>query len=275
MNATSPLGGSFYLPDPPVRHDISCNKMSASPGQMVSSETQSTWRNVVATTVRLLTFRASSEDLVNVTAKHLVFGVICTLLVGIGRFWDNPRVRFLLHIGVGSVVYVFALSLLLWLIVWPLRPQHWSYFRVAVFVSLVSPPAIIYAIPVEKFYSIDTANSINVWFLAIVAVWRVALLFFFLRRLARLEWFSTIVVTLLPLTLIVVGLTMLNLEKVVFNFMGGMSERTGNDAAYGVLFLLSVLSMLLFLPILSCYVVLIIVRQTAARKERLRKIYEQ
>lgn len=249
--------------------------MSASPSQTVLTESPGTWRNVIATTVRLLTFRASSEDLVNVNTKHLIFGVICAWIVGIGRFWDNPRVSFALHTGIGSVVYVFALALLLWLIVWPLRPKHWSYFRVAVFVSLVSPPAIIYAIPVEKFYSIDTANTINVWFLALVAIWRVALLLFFLARLAELGWFSILVATLLPLTLIVVGLTILNLEEVVFNFMGGLSERSGNDAAFGVLLTLSLLSLVLFVPLLLCYIGLVITLRMEARQELLKKQYDQ
>ena len=247
-----PLGGSFYLHNGLAPHDISCNRMSASSRQTGSSESPGEGRGVIATTVRLLTFRATTDDLVNVNARHLLFGVFCAWIVGIGRFWDNTRVSFLLHTGVGSVIYVFALSLLLWLVVWPLRPKHWSYFRVAAFVSLVSPPAILYAIPVEKFYSIDTANAINVWFLAAVAIWRVALLIFFLKRLADLGWFSILLATLLPLTLIVVALTMLNLEKVVFNFMGGISERTGNDAAYEVLFALTLFAVLLFVPILLC-----------------------
>lgn len=243
--------------------------MSAS-RQRVSGESPVTWRSVSATTVRLLTFRATTDDLVNVSGKHLVFGVFCAWIVGIGRFWDNSRVGFLLHTGVGSVIYVFALSLLLWMIVWPLHPKHWSYFRVATFVSLVSPPAILYAIPVEKFYSIDTANAINVWFLAIVAVWRVALLVFFLKRLADLWWFSILIATLLPLTLVVVALTMLNLEKVVFDFMGGISERTGNDAAYQVLFALTLLAVLLFVPILLCYVGLIVSTRREAHLEALK-----
>jgi hypothetical protein len=249
--------------------------MSASPGQTGSNESPATGRGVIATTVRLLTFRATTDDLVNVNGRHLAFGVFCAWIVGIGRFWDNSRVSLLLHTGIGSVIYVFALSLLLWLVVWPLRPKHWSYFRVAVFVSLVSPPAILYAIPVEKFYSIDTANAINVWFLAIVAIWRVALLLFFLGRLAKLGWFSILVATLLPLTIIVVGLTILNLEKVVLSFMGGLSERSGNDAAFAVLSMLSLLSLLLFVPLLLCYIGLVINLRIEARQELLKNQYDQ
>src|SRR6266576_1888990 len=97
--------------------------------------------------------------------RHFAAGLFCTWLVGMGRYWDNPRVGLLQHLGVGSIVYGFILSLFLWLMIWPLRPRNWSYFRVFTFVTLVSPPAILYAIPVQMFYPLDTANSINALFL--------------------------------------------------------------------------------------------------------------
>jgi hypothetical protein len=208
--------------------------------------------------LRLLTFRSSREELRNLGWKHLALGLICTWLVGMGRYWDNPRVGLGQHVGVGSVVYVFALSMLLWLIVLPLKPKDWSYFRVCTFVSLVSPPAALYAIPVEKLFGLDTANAINAWFLAIVAAWRVALLVFFLRRLAQLHWFAVITATLLPLTLITVTLVSLNLEKVVMDLMGGRRQPSPNDSAYSVLFLLSLLSIVLSLPLVLCYLVMVI-----------------
>jgi hypothetical protein len=175
-----------------------------------------------------------------------------------GRYWDNPRVGLLQHLGIGSLVYIFILSVFLWLLVWPLRPRHWSYFRVLTFVSLVSPPAVLYAIPVEKFVDLLTANQINAWFLAVVATWRVALLVFFLRRLAELNWFSVITATLLPLALIVVALVQLNLEKVVMSLMGGMGSPSPNDGAYVVLSVLSLLAFLLFVPLVICYFGLVI-----------------
>jgi hypothetical protein len=233
------------------------------------------WGNVLATTIRLLTFRATREELVGFAGKHLAFGLLCTWIVGVGRYWDNPRVHLPQHLGIGSIVYIFILSLFLWLIVWPLRPKNWSYFRVLVFVSLVSPPAILYALPVERFYSLDTANNINLLFLAIVATWRVALLVFFLRRVGELKGFSILVAALLPLTLIVVTLTMLNLEKAVFDFMGGIREGTASDASYAILFTLSFFSFILFIPLLLCYVAFGRAATIEARQEQYRKIYDQ
>jgi len=218
------------------------------------------WREVLDTTARLLTFRAKHAELNALINKHLILGLVCTWIVGIGRYWDNPRVGFLQHLGIGSVVYVFVLSLLLWLIAWPLRPKNWTYLRVVTFVSLVSPPAIIYAIPVEKVFSLNSANEINTWFLAVVSLWRVALLIYFLAISAQLDILSVFLATLLPLTLIVNALTALNLEKAVFALMGGLGGRTPNDDALATLWILSLLSMVIFIPLLLLYLAVVVVR---------------
>lgn len=215
-------------------------------------------RAIATTTLRLLTFRATREELLNLGRGHLAFGLFSTWIVGMGRYWDDGRANLLQHLGLGSVVYVFALALILWLIVWPLRPANWSYTNVCAFVALVSPPAILYAIPVERFYSLETAAGINVWFLAIVATWRVGLLAFYLRRHAALGWPAVCVAGLLPLTVIVVALTFLNLERAVFNLMGGLRGATANDEAYAVLVLLTLLSFVLIIPLLLVYVALIV-----------------
>jgi hypothetical protein len=214
-------------------------------------------QSILSVVIRLLTFRITREELLLFNYKHLAFGIACTWIVGIGRWWDDPGANLLQHLGIGSVVYVFLLSLLLGLVIWPLKPQNWSYRHVLTFVSLTSPPAILYAIPVERFTSLETARSLNVWFLAIVAAWRVALLFFYLSRHARLSAFSIAVAALLPITFIVVTLTVLNLERAVFDVMGGLREGgTANDSAYGVLVALTILSTILFIPLLVCYIFL-------------------
>ena len=222
--------------------------------------------NVINLAAKLLTFRLSREEFLRLNNKHLAFGLVCTWIVGMGRYWDDPGASLLQHLGVGSVVYILALSLLLWLIIWPLKPQAWSYRHVLTFVSLVSPPAIFYAIPVEQFYSLDSARTLNVWFLATVAIWRVSLLFFYLKRHAHLNPFRIVLAGLLPLTLIIVILTALNLERAVFDLMAGIRKSgTANDEAYAVLVLLTFWSVILFLPILACYIGAVVSAQSAPR----------
>lgn len=103
--------------------------------------------------------------------------------------------------------------------------------------------------------SFEAARSANVWFLAVVAIWRVALLVRYINKVAGLSGVCVFVATLLPLTLIVTVLTMLNLEHVVFNVMAGLEahEQSVNDSAYTVLFLITTFSILVFPLLLALY----------------------
>lgn len=227
-------------------------------------------RSVIAAAIRLLTFRLTREEFLQFDHRHLIFGLACTWAVGIGRWWDDPGAHLLQHLGIGSVIYVFVLSFLLWLVIWPFRPEGWSYRHVLTFVSLTAPPAILYAIPVERLSSLENARSYNLLFLGTVATWRVVLLFFYLGRYARLNAFSILVAGLLPVTFIIVTLTTLNLERAVFNAMGGLRDGgTANDGAFGVLILLTFLSMILFLPLLACYIALAVSAYHDAKAKKL------
>ena len=141
----------------------------------------------------------------------------------------------------------------------PLKPKHWSYQNVLLFITLTAPPAVLYAIPVEQFMAAEAARTANAWFLIVVAAWRVALFAIFLRQLAGLSWPMVVVATLLPLVIIIIALSALNLEHVVFNIMSGIREedRSPNDAAYGIVFLLSVFSFLAAPVLLIGYLVAI------------------
>jgi len=68
------------------------------------------WRASFQTALRLLFFRASQSELIQLGWRHLAIGVICTWLVGVGRYWDNPRAGLLQHLGVGSVIYIMESS---------------------------------------------------------------------------------------------------------------------------------------------------------------------
>jgi len=211
--------------------------------------------SVLATAFRILTFRASSDELHGLGGRHLALGLSLTWLVGIGRWWEDPRAGLLQHLGIGSIIYVFALSLFLWLLLWPMRPPHWNYLNILAFVSLTSPPGILYALPVRHGLALQSGQTVRLWVLAIVAGWRVLLLGFYLGRGAGFSGVKRIVAMLFPLTVIVCALAALNLEKVVFDFMGGIEneQRSVNDDAYSVLFLLTMLSVLLFIPLLIGY----------------------
>jgi len=214
----------------------------------------------------VLTFRFDGDELHGATARHLALGLAFAWLAGIGRYWDNPRAELLQRLGLGSVAYVLVLSTFLWLLFYPLGPRRWSWLSVAAFIAAVSPPALLYAIPVERFMPLEVARATNFWLLAVVAVWRVALYGVFLRRYPGFRGNRLIVALLLPLVLIVVSLTLLNLEKAVFEIMAGNSENRGTsaDGAYEFLVVLSLFS-LYAVPVLAPMYAIGIFQ---ARKER-------
>lgn len=211
---------------------------------------------VVATAARLLTFRLTEGEFRGFRTAHLLFGLACTWVVGAGRWWDDPGAGLLQHLGVGSLVYVFVLAGLLWVVARPLGPRRWSYGHVLTFVALTAPPAALYAIPVEMFFGLEAARTLNVLALFVVASWRVALLVFYLRRHGGLSVTASVVATLLPIVAIVCTLTVLNLERAAFATMGGLrGEPTAHDTAYAYLTLLAMLSFTLLPLLLIVYAV--------------------
>jgi len=126
-------------------------------------------------------------------------------------------------------------------------------------------PALLYAVPVERFVDLGTAQSINAAFLAVVAIWRVALLFRYLTSVARLHWFQVLIVAVVLLSGIVVSLTLLNLEHVAFDLMAGIREANAspNDTAYIVVVSLAFFSLFAFPVSLILYLGAVVHRQQA------------
>jgi len=223
--------------------------------------------SIFNTIIRLLTFQLTREEMLQFTAKHFIVGLIGTWIVGMGRYWDDSRASILQHAGLGSVIYIFALAAFIWLIILPFRIEGWRYFRVLTYISLTSFPAIFYAIPVERFFSLDTANTMNVWFLIIVAAWRLALLKDFLGRFTKLSGHHILTVTLMPICVIISTLTILNLHKVVFDVMGGVRDRTSHDNDYGILVILTIFSLILTLPLIFGYAEALYSRRKSLREQ--------
>ncbi|OGA19301.1 MAG: hypothetical protein A3H32_04195 [Betaproteobacteria bacterium RIFCSPLOWO2_02_FULL_63_19] len=177
--------------------------------------------------VRLLTFRAPGAGIREHPNAYLAFGLAMTWAAGMGRYWDSPAAALWQHLGLGSLGYVFVLAAIIWLVVTPLGPRNWSYRNVLLFVSLTSPPALLYAIPVEAFFAYGLAHAINAAFLAVVAAWRVPLLAVFLNRAAGLKGYTIAVAASLPLVLIVNGLAVLGVEHAVYANMVGDHDPNG------------------------------------------------
>lgn len=213
-------------------------------------------KQVLKDTWNLLTFRIKQDRIESFSTHHLLFGLFCTWLVGMGRYWDDDRAGLAQKIGVGSVGYVFVLSFILFVLGRPFSQRVWSYRHVLTYVCLVSPPALLYAIPVEQFTNIETARQLNMIFLLVVAALRVALLLQFYRSYAGMRFGAAISSTFLPITGIIVFLVVANLQHVVFDIMGGLRDANKNNAhtvAYDVVIFLSCISVFAFPILLSGY----------------------
>jgi hypothetical protein len=196
--------------------------------------------------LRVIGFQLTPDEFNTWGTKHFLYAVLLAWLAGIGRYWDNPRAGFWQHLGLGSVAYVFALGLYLYLILWPLKPANWNFTRLVTMLAFTSPLAFLYALPVERWMPRKDAASLNGWFLFTVALWRVIIYGRFLSRVAGFDTMRYFIALLLPPASIVAGLAALNLEHAVFQLMGGLREvdRTSADSSYEVVLMLSYLSLL-------------------------------
>lgn len=227
-------------------------------------------KHFISDELRLLTFRAPGQGMREHSGAYLALGLALTWLAGVGRYWDAADAQLWQYLGLGSFAYVFMLAFVLWLLVAPLGPRNWSYRNVLLFVALTAPPALLYAIPVERFLDPATAIAANLAFLAIVAAWRVALLVVFLRRAAGLGGLAIVVAALLPLALIVDGLALMSLEHLVYQAMAGVRDPLASEGGAGhlVVSVISALAAAVTPALLGAYIWL---ARGAQRAQGLRK----
>ncbi|MCZ7678969.1 MAG: hypothetical protein M5U28_09535 [Sandaracinaceae bacterium] len=114
---------------------------------------------VLRVALRVLTLQVTREELLGLDRRHLTLGLGVTWLVGIGRWWDDPGANLLQHLGLGSLAYVVALSLLLFGVLRPVAGADVTLSRVLTFVTLTAAPGLLYAIPVERFTALEVART--------------------------------------------------------------------------------------------------------------------
>jgi hypothetical protein len=176
--------------------------------------------------MKVLTFRLSAEDFERLRVRDLMLGLACTWIVGMGRYWDDPTAVLAQKLGLGSLVYVLFLAAGLWILIAPLKPKNWTYRRVLTFVTLTSPPAILYALPVERWWGNEVAFQLNVTFLGVVALWRITMTLFMLPRCANVSWWGTTSATLWPISLAAYIFAANQLIISMVGIMGGLRDDT-------------------------------------------------
>ena len=206
---------------------------------------------------RILLFRATPEETERMSWRLLLIGITSTWLVGIGRWWDDPRPEIPIFVrwGLGSVVYVFGLSTLLWLFALPLVKTRITFKQMLVFIACTSPPAIIYAVPIELWVDSKAARTYNFAALCLVAAYRVSLLAWFMRRIGRLTGDQVLLICATPILLIIAVVTQLGFESRVMDIMGGHREGPRPTIVDGLLYLISMTGIYLAPVALIAYIV--------------------
>lgn len=156
--------------------------------------------DLLRTALRVLFFRASTEELASLDRRHLALGLVASALAGIGRFWDNPGVSVLAHGGGWSVLHVFIVAAVFVAVARLVRVKTVTTTGILTLVTLSAPPAALFAIPVERFLDPVSARFANLGFLLIVSTWRVALVAWYFTRVGELRAFEATVVALFPVT---------------------------------------------------------------------------
>ena len=173
---------------------------------------------VLATAIRVLTFRAGREELIGLDHRHLAVGLLATWLVGMGRHWDAADATLVQSLGLVSIAFVLGLAGMVWMFGSWFGPANWSYRRVLTFLTLAAPPAALYAIPVERMIVPETAQQLNLTFLALVSVWRLSLLVFLLTRLGELSLVKATVI--MPVSLLAAAFAVLTVIATFFGNPG-------------------------------------------------------
>jgi hypothetical protein len=216
---------------------------------------------------RLLTFRSSREELLALDRLHLAFGLVATWCVGMegywfnpqsGRYWFNPQAPWWRWTGLSSLAYVGALSLGWWLVFMPLKPKGWSLRRLLTFMSLLSLPGVVHAIPPLCFTHPWQARLPAAWLLGAVVTWRAALALWFLVRVGRLPWLAALAAMLLPLNAIPIALSYFDVPHPIEELVNGWRSLD-----------MFLISCVLLMPVsLSAYVASVIWCQLAPRAKR-------
>ncbi|MBK6630051.1 MAG: hypothetical protein IPG33_02870 [Betaproteobacteria bacterium] len=109
--------------------------------------------------LRFLAFRPNGLAIRTHWKAFLVFGLFFTWLAGVGRFWDNPKAHLCKIPRPRLRCCIFVLAFIVFLLLLPLKPRNWTYRNVLLFIALTAPPAVLYAIPVEKFMAAEAART--------------------------------------------------------------------------------------------------------------------
>lgn len=191
------------------------------------------WREDIQIWVRFLTFRSREEDFFEARWSLLILAILGTWIVGIGRWVTDRDALAIQRTGIGSIAYIVALSTALYVMLWFVSNRKTRYLDMLVVVGMTSPPALVYAIPVERWFTPEVSAGLHAAALAFVSIYRVSLLIFYLVRSRRYDISGAVFGFLLLLSCILLWLFLSGKTGITFTGMGGI-ERADPEIAEDV-----------------------------------------
>ncbi len=141
------------------------------------------------------------------TRHAWAIGAILVLTAGIARNYDHLDLLYQAEWFIGP--FVASLVSIGFIFLWILGPlkfhklgeiwRQWGTFLVLAWMT--APCAWIYGIPVESMTDIMTATKWNIVFLAVVSIWRVAIMVRAVSVLAEVRWLRALPLVLAPAAL--------------------------------------------------------------------------
>lgn len=231
---------------------------------MANVETSLSFLGAIKTIWRVLTFRATYEELTRHSVMMCIIGMGITMAVGIGRYWDDPRQLEMGKVmGFGSLAYAFLFAFTLFLLLLPFGRKI-RYIDSLAFVTATAAPGIVYAMPIEVMVSDDLSYRYNLVALLFVSAYRVALFVWFLKKVCDLTIPQTVVTTLLPLSTIVAGLMISNRMVLILDVMGGFRGATEPTRIEETLQAIGSLALIFSPTMVALYIALILIKYKKA-----------
>jgi hypothetical protein len=183
-----------------------------------------TWR-----TVGLFLFgNRSAVNRIADSPKAIWLGLWCVFLASFFReydradLWHDPVWLFLpLFASTSLATLLFAMLKLMPDVCVCDLPNRVQFRRLLTCFWMTAPLAVLYAIPVERFYSAVAAMNWNLNFLAVIAIWRVILITRVIQVLYGLSFFQALCPVMLLADTIAIGVTVL-IPIPILQVMGGI-----------------------------------------------------
>ncbi len=181
----------------------------------------------LSTLFRFFVFDAKAIRTIASNPLATWLGLLFVVSAGFAREYDGEYLvaepwHALIPIAASLIGCSFMVVLLYAIAYWQVETSFLKTFRTFLNVYwMTAPLAWLYAIPVEQFFDPGDATRANLWLLALVSIWRVALMVRCVQVIYKTDWYAALVPVMLfsdILAMTAIGLV----PGPIFMIMGGV-----------------------------------------------------